>query len=131
MSRIAKQALAVSLVLSLFLGGTAMAAKVYKTSFAFGANRTSIHKGQKVVFSGTLKSKFKKCKKHRPVTLYRNGHPIDTRTTSATGQFSFKRHISKTRTWQVRFAGRSGGTHPNQFVCKASKSKKIKVHVKH
>jgi hypothetical protein len=128
-SRIAKQLLAASLALTLFLSGTAMGAAMYPTTLGFKASRTSIHKGQKVVFSGKLKAPFAKCKKFSTVTLYRNGDAVKSKTTSEAGKYSFKRNPSKTRTWQVKFGGKSGGVHPNQWVCKSSHSEKIQVKV--
>jgi hypothetical protein len=127
--RIVKPALALSLVLTMFLGGTALAAKTYGTSLTLSANHTSIHHGQSVRFSGTLSSKFGKCYKFRTVTLYRNGDAVGSRTTSSTGDFSFSRQPSQTRTWQVKFAGKTGGTHPHQWVCKASSSHEVQVRV--
>ena len=129
MSRIVKQVLAASLALTLLLSGTSLAATTYPTSIALKVNDKTITQGQKVVFKGHLKSQLKKCKKHRTVTLYRNGHAVGAKKTTATGDFKFAKKPSKTRTWQVKFAGRTGGTHPNQYVCKASKSKKIQVKV--
>jgi hypothetical protein len=128
-SRTVKQVVAV-LALTLFLGGTAaLSAPMYPTSLGFNASRTSIHKGQKVVFSGKLKAPFKKCKKFSTVTLYRKGQAVGSKKTSSTGKYSFKKHPKKTRTWQVKFGGKTGGTHPNQWVCKSSKSRKIQVRV--
>ena len=129
MSRIVKQGLAVSLMLTMFLGGTALAATTYQTSLTLNASRTHTHRGQKVVFSGKLKSTFAKCYKHQRVTLYRNGHRVASRTTSSTGAFRFTRHPRRTRTWQVRFAGDTGGTHPNQWVCKSSRSNEVRVRI--
>jgi hypothetical protein len=128
-SRIVKQVVAASLALTLFLGGTALGAAMYPTTLGFKANRTSIHKGQKVVFSGKLKAPFAKCKKFSTVTLYRNGDAVKSKKTSETGHYSFSRKPPKTRTWQVKFGGKSGGVHPNQWVCKSSRSKKIQVRV--
>lgn len=127
MTRIVKRCLAVSLMLTMFLGGTALAATTYQTSLTLNASRTHIHRGQKVVFSGKLKSTFAKCYKHQTVTLYRNDRAAGSTTTSSTGSYSFTRHPRRTRTWQVRFAGDTGGTHPNQFVCAASRSNTVRV----
>jgi hypothetical protein len=129
MSRGTRSVIGLMLALGLFLSGSALAATVHTTSFKFGASSTSVKKGKKVHFSGNLKSQFKKCKKYRPVTLYRNGHPLATKTTSSTGHFNFTRKVNHTKNWQVRFAGRTGGVHPNQYVCRASHSRAIKVKV--
>lgn len=129
MSRIAKQVLAASLALTLLLSGTSLAATTYPTSLGFKASDHSITKGQKVVFKGKLKSPFAKCKKFSTVKLYRNGQVVGTKTTSSTGKYKFVKHPKKTRTWQVRFGGKTGGVHPNQFACAKSRSKKIKVKV--
>ena len=82
-----------------------------------------------MVFTGTLKSEFGKCYKNSTVTLYRDGHAVDSRTTDSSGDFRFGRQPSHTRTWQVKFAGKTGGVHPHQFVCKASASREITVRV--
>ena len=130
MSRIVKQALAASLALTLFLSGTSLAATTYPTSITMRVNHKTINRGQRVVFRGNLRSTFIKCRKHRPVTLYRNGRAVATKKTTAAGAYRFTRRPSKTRRWQVRFAGRTGGTHPNQYICKASRSRRIKVRVR-
>jgi hypothetical protein len=126
-SRITKPLVAVTLATGLVLGGNAMAATIHSTHTKLDASRTTVHEGQKVIFEGHLRSGFDKCKTWRPVTLYRNGEPLATKQTSKTGQFKFTRKINHTKTWQVRFAGRTGGVHPDQWICKASLSKKIKV----
>ncbi|MEO8476364.1 MAG: hypothetical protein ABI572_04840 [Actinomycetota bacterium] len=128
MTRIVKQVLALVLALGLF-GGTALAATTHSTSISLSANRTSIHRGQAVNLSGKLTSSFAKCYRYTPVTLYRGHRAVKTKKTSATGTFSFSRRPTVTATWQVRFAGRTGGTHPYQWVCKASASNQITVTV--
>lgn len=129
MSRIVKRILAVSLTLVVVLGGMALAATTYNTRLTFRASSTSINRGQDVVFSGKLKSSFAKCYKSRKVTLYRNGKAVDTKHTSSTGHFTFVRHPNRTHTWRAKFAGKTGGTHPNQWACRASASDKVRVEV--
>ena len=121
MSRIVKQLLAASLALTLFLSGTALAAPMYPTSLGFKASRTSIHKGQKVVFSGKLKAPFAKCKKFSTVTLYRNGQAVgveeDELPRASTASRSTRRRRGPGRSSS---AARPVATHPNQWVCKSS-----------
>ena len=127
MGRMVKRCLAVSLALAMFVGGTAQAVTTYNTRLTLRASSTSIQKGDRVVFSGHLKSKFEKCYNHRKVTLYRNGKAVDSKQTSSTGSFRFVWHPRRTHTWKVKFAGKTGGTHPNQWVCNASASDPVKV----
>jgi hypothetical protein len=129
--RISKPMVALALALGMFLGGTALAATVHSTSIKLTPNKTVVQKGHKVKFNGTLKSNFKKCRSWRKVTLYRNGHEVASKKTTQAGTFKFVRKVNHTKTWQVRFGGRNGGVHPNQYVCKGSHSKAIKVRVKH
>jgi hypothetical protein len=123
--------LAATLVLTLLLSGSALAVTTYTTSLTIKASSTSIHKGQKVVFKGKLKSSFAKCRKFSDVTLYRKGVAVATKTTNKKGAYKFVQHPKKTGTYQVKFAGKTGGVHPSQWACKASKSKKIQVRVRH
>lgn len=129
MSQFVKRTLAVSLVLMMLLGDTALAATTYNTAIKLRASNTSIQRGQRVIFSGELKSTFRKCFRDRKVTLYRNGVAVESQRTDRQGDFRFVRHPNRTRTWRVKFAGKTGGTHPNQWICEASASNKIRVQV--
>ena len=129
MSRIVHRTLAVSLALTMFVGGTAQAVTTYNTRLRFRASDTSITRGDDVVFKGRLRSPFAKCVRHSTVTLYRDGHAVDSTKTTSTGRFRFVRHPRLPHTWKVKFAGKTGGTHPDQWVCEASVSERIRVRV--
>jgi hypothetical protein len=129
-----KRSVAVALALTLSLGTVAEAATVYRTFLTLNVNRKAITVGQKVKFNGKLSSPFKKCYRYRPVALIqKTGTRIKTLTGKRVdrfGRFIFYARPRKTSTFWVKFNGRSGGKHPNQWTCRPSTSRKIKITVR-
>ena len=84
-------------------------------------------RGDKVIFSGQLKSKWKACKKNQKVHLYRGKKRVETTTTSRYGRYSFDKRIRSNSNWTVKYKGRRFGVHPHVHRCKPSKSETIRI----
>jgi hypothetical protein len=99
------------------------------TSITLNVSDRNIQRGDEVIFSGHLSSEHATCHSGRVVRLYRNGVRVATTTTNKSGYYRFKRTIYSTATWQVRFGGSVGGTHPHSHTCLRSGSRRITIHV--
>ena len=99
------------------------------TSLSLNVSDRNINSGDQVFFTGRLSAEHATCRSGRVVRLYRNGVRVATTTTSRTGFYRFKRTIFSTATWQVRFAGAVGGTHPHSHTCERSGSRRITIQV--
>ena len=117
---------------TLFFGGleTAVAHTfVDETRLTLNVSDTHVHRNQKVTFSGRLIADHRSCYSHRTVRLYRNGQLVESTTTDSNGFYSFRVKVSRTRTYQVRFAGSVRGVHPHSHTCKPSRSRRATVQV--
>jgi hypothetical protein len=99
------------------------------TRITMHANRTQVQEGTKVRFQGTLKSDWSKCFNWRNVSLYAGNRKIATKQTGHSGSYRFTVKPKSTKTWRVKFNGRSWGTHPHVHRCLASSSIGIQVRV--
>jgi len=120
-----------SVVLTAMLGTAPVAAheRVENTTLTINASSRQVPKGKKVTFQGKLKSPWSKCFNWRPVTLYKGNKAVATKQTQKSGHYKFTVRVKATKTWKVKFKGRSWGTHPHVHRCLASSSKGIKVRV--
>lgn len=100
------------------------------TRITIKANKKTVDSGEKVKFKGKLKSDWSKCFSWRKVSLYAGSKKIATKKTQKSGFYQFTVRPKATKTWKVKFKGRSWGTHPHAHVCLASSSKGIKVRVR-
>ena len=130
-----KQMLTLLVSVTLLLTGSMETAVAHqfsdRTRLTLNVSDRSVQRGDTVTFSGRLIAKHRRCRAHRVVGLYRNGVKVDQTRTSGRGFYSFKRKLFRTARWQVRFAGRVSGTHPHSHTCRPSRSKKIRVVVRH
>jgi len=99
------------------------------TRITIKATKKHVEKGKKVSFQGKLKSEWSKCFNWRKVSLYAGNKKIATKQTRRSGFYKFTVRPKATKTWKVKFKGRSWGTHPHVHRCLASSSKGIKVRV--
>jgi hypothetical protein len=99
------------------------------TRITIRANDKQVQKGKKVTFQGKLKSDWSKCFNWRKVSLFAGSKKIATKQTRQSGYYRFTVKPKATRTWKVKFNGRSWGTHPHVHRCLASSSKGIRVRV--
>ena len=99
------------------------------THITIHANKQHVDEGEKVRFEGKLKSDWSKCFKWRKVSLFAGNKKIATKKTQQSGYYQFTVKPKATKTWKVKFKGRSWGTHPHAHVCLESKSKGIEVRV--
>lgn len=101
-----------------------------RTRVTIRVNKNVVDQGERVRFRGKLKSGWTKCSRHRRVTLYRGQTAVASRLTNRNGSYTFTRTIRATKTWRVKFAGRSWGTHPHVHRCLASSSRGVRVRVR-
>jgi hypothetical protein len=130
--RIAVWTLAFTLVFGLVGPGMAQAAvKQINVRVTLKVSATNVQQGQRVTFSGVVKSpNRKRCMANRVVKVTRNGKHFGRATTGPRGRYSF--------TKRVRFQGRYRavvrpfrfGTHPNRKICKLATSKRILIRVR-
>jgi hypothetical protein len=123
--------LAVLLVSAAF--GTAPVAaheRTASTSISLHADDKKVDRGDKVKFSGRLTSPWKKCRKWKAVTLFRDGSAVGAKQTMKNGKFSFSKNVQGTSDWRVSFAGKSWGVHPHVHECLGSSSRTIRIQVR-
>jgi hypothetical protein len=123
--------LAVLLVSAAF--GTAPVAaheRTASTSISLHADDKKVDRGDKVKFSGRLTSPWKKCRKWKAVTLFRDGSAVGAKQTMKNGKFSFSKNVQGTSVWRVSFAGKSWGVHPHVHECLGSSSRTIRIQVR-
>jgi hypothetical protein len=123
--------LAVLLVSAAF--GTAPVAaheRTASTSISLHADDKKVDRGDKVKFSGRLTSPWKKCRKWKAVTLFRDGNAVGAKQTMKNGKFSFSKNVQGTSDWRVSFAGKSWGVHPHVHECLGSSSRSIRIRVR-
>lgn len=114
-----------------FTGTAAAHTFTDNTSLTLKVSDTNVQRGDYVVFSGHLRAHHKRCRSHQVVGLYKDGVLIRTTTTDSTGFYRFRIRVTSTGTYQVRFAGFVGGTHPHSHTCRPSRSRRVKVEVHH
>ena len=130
MKRYLARFLAVTMLVGVLGAAPAQAhERTASTSISISANRTQVDEGEKVKFSGSLKSAWKRCRAYKTVTLYSGKSAVQSRKTTRAGTYSFTQKIGKTKTWKVKFAGKSWGVHPHNHRCLASSSRGIQVRV--
>ena len=133
MKHFSRLALAVLTATTLLIGPVGPAdahVRTAKTSLSLKVNDKSVHRGDRVVFTAHLKSKWKKCYSQRHVSLYRFGTKVAQQGTNRHGIAKFRFKAKHTAKWYVRFKGRHWGKHPHDHKCKPSQSRTIKVTVK-
>lgn len=129
MSRIIR-VVALAMTSVLFLGTVADAhVRVEPTTLTLRVSDTTPSKGDKVVFTGHLRSDWSKCFANQSVKLIRNGVVLASRKTDTTGVVKFIRRLRHSGHWQLKYSGRKWGLHPHRHVCKPSASDVIKVTV--
>ena len=122
--------LAATVLFVLTAGGPAQAhTRTASTKLTISVSDSTPDQGEKVTFSGQLKSKWKACKKNQKVHLYRGQKRVETTTTSSSGGYSFDKRIRSNSNWTVKYEGRRFGKHPHVHRCKPSKSETIRIRV--
>jgi hypothetical protein len=122
--------LAVAIAATFAFAGTAFAASwTATTSLSLHADDHSVDKGDKVDFSGNLKSERKKCRSRQRVSLFKGNKKVATTRTSRRGHYEFTQTIRRTKTWHTEYKGRTFGTHPNIKHCDGSRSNDERVEV--
>ena len=99
------------------------------TKLTISVSDATPDRGDKVTFSGQLKSKWKACKKNQKVSLYRGKKRVETERTTRSGRYSFDKRIRSNSNWTVKYKGRRFGKHPHVHRCKPSKSETIRIRV--
>ena len=128
MKRFLAHVIAVTMLLGVLGAAPAQAhERTASTSLTISVNKKTVDKGRKVKFSGALKSDWKRCRSYRTVKLYRGATEVQSKKTTRAGTYSFTQKITATKTWKVKFSGKSWGTHPHVHRCLASSSKGIRV----
>ncbi len=124
--------IAVTLALVFMLGAVPAQAhtRIEPTSLTLRANDTRVDRGDRVTFSGSLRSDWKRCKAYKSVTLFRGKRPVATRKTTRAGLYAFTVQVPKTATWKVKFKGKRWGVHPHVHRCLRSTSRGITVRVR-
>ena len=131
MKGILARTLAVTLMVVALSSAPAQAhERTESTRITIHASKTSVERGKKVTFDGKLKSDWSKCYSWQKVSLFKGNTKVATKTTNKSGYYKFTVKPKATKTWKVKFKGRSWGTHPHAHVCLASSSKGIKVRVR-
>ena len=82
------------------------------THITINANKKHVDEGKKVRFEGKLKSDWSKCFNWRKVSLYKGNKKIETKKTRESGYYQFTVKPKATKTWKVKFKGRSWGNAP-------------------
>ena len=128
--RFLAHAIAVTMLLGVLGAAPAQAhERTASTSLTASVNKKTVDRGSKVKFSGSLKSDWKRCRAYKTVTLYKGAKAMQSRKTTRAGTYSFTQRIRSTKSWRVKFKGKSWGTHPHVHRCLASQSKRIRVRV--
>ena len=124
--------IAVTLALVFMLGAVPAQAhtRIEPTRLTLNANNTSVDRGDRVKFSGSLKSSWKRCRAYKNVTLFRGKRPVATRKTTRAGLYAFTVPVTQTKTWRVKFRGKRWGVHPHVHRCLRSTSRAITVRVR-
>jgi hypothetical protein len=99
------------------------------TTLTLNVTDRHIDRGDEVGFSGHLIADHATCRNHRSIKLFRNGDKVAQTQTNTHGFYSFHRTIFRTATWQTRFGGSVGGTHPHNHTCLKSGSRRITIYV--
>jgi hypothetical protein len=88
----------------------------------------SVDRGDKVTFKGKLKSDWKKCRANSKVKLVRNQQVVATKMTSPNGSYKFRKKVTSTANWRVKFSGKKiNVVHPHNHRCLSSQSKSVRV----
>lgn len=123
--------LAVAMTSVFFLGSVADAhVRIEPTRLTLRVSDRRVDKGDKVVFTGHLKSAWNKCYAFQPVKLIRNGVVRASRKTNSTGIVKFIRHLRHSGYWHLKYRGRRWGLHPHRHVCRPSASNIVHIVVK-
>ena len=124
--------IAVTLALVFVLGAAPAQAheRIEPTRVTISANHTRVDRGDRVKFSGSLRSDWKRCRAYKNVTLFRGKRPVATRKTTRAGLYAFTVRVTSTKTWRVKFRGKRWGVHPHVHRCLRSSSRGITVRVR-
>ena len=120
--------LAATMLFALTASGPASAhVRTASTSLSIAVSDSTPDRGDKVQFSGQLKSKWKRCKAAQRVVLFRGQKPVQSKKTSRAGLYSFTQRIRSNSNWTVKYKGRRFGVHPHVHRCRRSTSKTIQI----
>lgn len=124
--------IAVTLALVFMLGAVPAQAhtRIQPTRVTLNANDTLVDRGDRVRFSGSLKSDWKRCRAYKSVTLFRGKRPVATRKTTRAGLYAFTAQVTQTKTFRVKFRGKRWGVHPHVHRCLRSTSRGVTVRVR-
>jgi hypothetical protein len=102
--------------------------RLVPTSLTIKVSDRSVDRGDKVTFRGKLRSDWKKCRANSKVKLVRNQQVVATKTTKPNGSYAFRRNITSTANWRVRFPGKKVNVvHPHNHRCLSSQSRSVRV----
>ena len=120
--------LAATMLFALTASGPASAhVRTASTKLSIEVSDSTPDRGDKVTFSGQLKSKWKQCKANQIVVLKRGQKTVDSTRTTRSGFYSFNKRISSNSNWTVKYKGRRFGVHPHVHRCRPSKSQTIRI----
>ena len=118
------------LTLGMFAPGIAQAhVKVINTRLSMQVSDAKISKGQRVTFSGALKSKNRRCFRGKTVSITRRGRVIASDTTNRRGRYSVSKKIRKAGPYRAVFTGFTFGTHPHNHTCSSSSSSITRIRI--
>ncbi len=130
-----KSILALLVSATLLVGGSIESVSAHTftdtTSLTLNVSDRNVRRGDDVAFFGRLIAQHATCRNHRTVKLYRNHHPVKATETNSNGFYRFNRVLRRTATWQVRFGGFVGGTHPHSHTCRKSGSRRVTITLHH
>ena len=120
--------LAATMLFALTASGPASAhVRTASTKLSIEVSDSTPDRGDKVTFSGQLKSKWKQCKANQRVVLKRGQKTVESTTTTRSGFYSFTKRIRSNSNWTVKYKGRRFGVHPHVHRCRPSKSQTIRI----
>ena len=126
-----KKTLTIALAATMLFVLTAAPAQAHtrtaSTKLTIAVSDSTPDRGDKVTFSGQLKSKWKACKANQRVVLKRGQKTVQSTQTSRSGNYSFEQRINSSSNWTVKYKGRRFGVHPHVHRCKPSKSQTIQI----
>lgn len=111
-----------------------MATDAYATGFNVGTRLSiqaphHVQKGHAFTIDGFLRSTKHFCRANSKVELVKvGGGVVGHDRTTKRGHYAFRHKIQRTTKFFTKFDGKVQGVHPNQRVCRQSKSRKRTVH---
>ncbi len=131
MKKIVMSLAAATLLIASVGSGPALAhVRMAPTSLSLHVSDNHIDRGERVTFTGKLRSDWDRCVRFKKVSLFKGEKKVLTKETTRSGSFRFARSPKNTRTWHVEFAGkRLRGPHPHVHRCLSSESRSVTVRV--